>query len=80
MSDMAVNTTGIKNIDSIQTGELCKEAMIFSKDVMLENGFFISKIFMGGTFNEIVALGKKFLKKLRFLNLNLVEKTLKKVL
>ena len=27
MSDMAVNTTGIKNIDSIQTGELCKEAM-----------------------------------------------------
>ena len=35
---------------------------------------------MGGTFNEIVALGKKFLKKLRFLNLNLAEKTLKKVL
>ncbi len=31
MSDMAVNTTGIKNIDSIQTGELCKEAMIFAK-------------------------------------------------
>ena len=29
MSDMAINTTGIKNIDSIQTGELCKEAMIF---------------------------------------------------
>ena len=63
MSDMAVNTTGIKNIDSIQTGELCKEAMVFSKDVISKNGFFISKIFMGGTFNEIVALGKKFLKK-----------------
>ena len=31
MSDMAVNTTGIKNIDSIQTGELCKEAMFFCK-------------------------------------------------
>ena len=65
MSDMAVNTTGIKNIDSIQTGELCKEAMIFSKDVMLEKGFFISKIFMGGSFNEIVALGKKFFKEVR---------------
>ena len=62
MSDMAVNTTGIKNIDSIQTGELCKEAMIFSKDVILKNGFFISKIFMGRTFNEIVALGKKIFK------------------
>ena len=65
MSDMAVNTTGIKNIDSIQTGELCKEAMIFSKDVISEKGFFISKIFMGGTFNEIVALGKKIFKEVR---------------
>ena len=65
MSDMAVNTTGIKNIDSIQTGELCKEAMIFSKDVLIEKGFFISKIFMGGPFNEIVALGKKIFKEVR---------------
>ena len=65
MSDMAVNTTGIKNIDSIQTGELCKEAMIFSKEVMTENGVFISKIFMGGSFNEIVALGKKIFKEVK---------------
>ena len=65
MSDMAVNTTGIKNIDSIQTGELCKEAMFFSKDVILNNGFFISKIFMGSTFNEIVALGKKIFKEVK---------------
>jgi len=59
MSDMAIDTTGIKNIDSIQTGELCKEAMVFAKDLLNENGYFISKIFMGGTFNEIVAEGKK---------------------
>ena len=65
MSDMAVNTTGIKNIDSIQTGELSKEAMIFSKDVISEKGFFISKIFMGSTFNEIVALGKKIFKEVK---------------
>ena len=65
MSDMAVNTTGIKNIDSIQTGELCKEAMIFSKDVILKKGFFISKIFMGNSFNEIVALGKKLFKEVK---------------
>ena len=65
MSDMAVNTTGIKNIDSIQTGELCKEAMVFSKDIITENGFFISKIFMGSTFNEIVALGKKIYKEVK---------------
>ncbi len=65
MSDMAVDTTGIKNIDSIQTGELCKEAMFFAKDLMKENGYFISKIFMGGTFNEIVAEGKKHFKEVK---------------
>jgi 23S rRNA (uridine2552-2'-O)-methyltransferase len=65
MSDMAVNTTGIKDIDSIQTGELCKEAMIFSKDIISKDGFFISKIFMGSTFNEIVALGKKIFKEVK---------------
>jgi 23S rRNA (uridine2552-2'-O)-methyltransferase len=65
MSDMAVNTTGIKNIDSIYTGELCKEAMIFSKDIIADNGFFISKMFMGGTFNEIVAQGKSIYKEVK---------------
>ena len=65
MSDMAVDTTGIKNVDSIQTGELCKEAMFFAKDLMKDNGFFVSKIFMGGTFNEIVAEGKKYFKEVK---------------
>ncbi|WP_440932367.1 RlmE family RNA methyltransferase [Candidatus Pelagibacter sp.] len=65
MSDMAVNTTGIKNIDAIQTGELCMEAMIFSKDVLLSDGSFISKIFMGGSFNEIVAKGKEIFKEVK---------------
>ena len=65
MSDMAINTTGIKNVDSIQTGELCKEAMIFSKEVISEKGLFISKIFMGGTFNEIVEKKKKIFKEVK---------------
>ena len=65
MSDMAVNTTGIKNIDSIQTGELCMEAMIFSKDILQQDGSFISKIFMGGSFNEIVTKGKEIFKEVK---------------
>ena len=65
MSDMAVDTTGIKNIDSIQTGELCKEAMFFAKNLIKDNGYFISKIFMGGTFNEIVAEGKEYFKEVK---------------
>ena len=65
MSDMAVNTTGIKDIDAIQTGELCKESMHFSKEIIKNQGFFISKIFMGSTFNEIVALGKNIFKEVK---------------
>jgi 23S rRNA (uridine2552-2'-O)-methyltransferase len=62
LSDMAVNTTGNKNLDSIYTGELCIDAMNFSKEILCNNGKFISKIFMGSTFNEIVAQAKKIFK------------------
>ncbi len=62
LSDMAVNTTGNKNIDSIYTGELCMEAMQFSKNILKKNGKFISKIFMGSTFNEIINEAKKIFK------------------
>ena len=65
LSDMAVNTTGIKNVDSIQTGELCEEAMIFAKELLSKKGMFVSKIFMGSSFNEIVALGKKIFKEVK---------------
>ena len=65
LSDMAVNTTGIKNFDAIQTSELCKEAMIFAKDFLSKKGIFVSKIFMGSSFNEIVALGKKIFKEVK---------------
>ncbi len=65
VSDMAVNTTGIKDIDAIQTGELCKEAMIFSKEILSKDGIFISKIFMGRPFNEIIELGKKIFKEVK---------------
>ena len=62
ISDMAVNTTGNKNLDSIYTGELCIEAMKFSKETLKNDGKFISKIFMGSTFNEIVSEAKKIFK------------------
>ena len=63
VSDMAVNTTGNKNVDSISTGELCKEAMFFAKDMLRKDGKFISKIFMGSSFNEVVSMAKNVFKK-----------------
>ena len=59
VSDMAVNTTGNKNVDSLVTGELSIEAMNFSLKILKKNGIFVSKIFMGSSFNEIVADAKK---------------------
>ena len=59
VSDMAANTTGNKNVDSLVTGELSIEAMNFSLKILKKNGIFVSKIFMGSSFNEIVDSAKK---------------------
>ena len=63
ISDMAMNTTGNKNLDSIHTSELCLDAMRFSKEVLKKNGIFVSKIFVGSTFNEIIDESKKIFRK-----------------
>ena len=44
ISDMAVNTTGNKNLDSIVTGELSIEALNFSANILKKQGSFVSKI------------------------------------
>ena len=73
ISDMAVNTTGNKNLtQSIQVN--CMDAMKFSKETLRNDGKFISKIFMGSTFNEIISEAKKIFKESKVLNHWLVEK------
>ena len=62
ISDMAVNTTGNKNIDAIVTGELVTNSMEFARNILRPNGQFVSKIFMGSSFNEIVEASKKIFK------------------
>ena len=59
LSDMAVNTTGNKSVDSLVTGELSIEALNFSINTLKKQGIFVSKIFMGSSFNEIVEIAKK---------------------
>ena len=62
LSDMAVNTTGNKNLDVIYTTELFEEAIFFAREILKENGTFICKIFMGSTFKDIMLQSKKFFK------------------
>ena len=63
LSDMAANTTGNKNMDSLVTGELCMEAMDFAKEILKIDGKFVSKILMGSLFNDILLKAKKSFKK-----------------
>ena len=65
ISDMAVNTTGNKNLDSLVTGELTIKALNFSVNTLKKQGIFVSKIFMGSSFNEIVKIAKKKFKDVR---------------
>ena len=65
LSDMAENTTGNKIVDSISIGELCKEAIFFAKNMLNKNGTFVSKIFMGSSFNEIIAESRLIFKHIK---------------
>ena len=63
LSDMASNTSGNKELDAYRTGELCLNAMNLSKNVLHDNGVFLSKLFMGSIFKEINETAKKTFKK-----------------
>ena len=80
VSDMAVNTTGNKNVDSIVTGELSIEAMNFSLKILKKNGVFVSKIFMGSSLMKLLIVLRRILKNFIFINLPQAEKNLKKIL
>ena len=41
MSDMAVNTSGNKNLDSYKTGELCLKSMDLASKILNKNGVFL---------------------------------------
>ena len=63
ISDMAVNTSGNKSLDSYRTGELCLKAMDLAQNILNENGVFLSKLFMGSIFAEIDKKANEIFKK-----------------
>ena len=63
LSDMSINTSGNKNLDSYKTGELCLRAMDLAKDTLHQEGVFLSKIFMGSIYSEINEKANKYFKK-----------------
>ena len=66
ISDMAADTTGNKSLDSIRTNQLCLEILQLSPKVLVSNGVFVSKAFMGDDFDEIKKLAKTLFKDVKF--------------
>ena len=65
VSDMALNTTGNKNLDSFTTGNLSILAMDFASNILKKEGIFVSKIFMGSIFDEIRKKAEKVFKNIK---------------
>jgi 23S rRNA (uridine2552-2'-O)-methyltransferase len=59
---MSPNTTGNQELDSLRTGNLCLNALEFSRKILKTHAYFVSKIFMGAIFKEIHIRAKEIFK------------------
>ena len=59
ISDMAANTTGHKKTDHLRIVHLGELAIEFACEVLKPGGFFLAKMFQGGTENELLAILKR---------------------
>jgi len=66
ISDMAVNTTGNKDLDCIRTNALCAEVIEFSRFVINNKGILIAKVFNGQDFLGVKKLAENKFKKVNF--------------
>jgi 23S rRNA (uridine2552-2'-O)-methyltransferase len=65
LSDMAANTTGHKKTDHLRIVALAELAIHFATEVLAPGGFFMAKVFQGGTENELLDLLKRGFKTVR---------------
>lgn len=59
LSDMAPNTTGMKDIDHLRIMGLLETAYAFACEILNPNGTFVAKIFQGGTEQNLLNEMKK---------------------
>ena len=65
MSDMAANTTGHKKTDHLKIIGLAELAIHFATEVLAPGGFFVAKVFQGGTESDLLTLLKRDFKTVR---------------
>ncbi len=62
LSDMAVNTTGNKDLDSIKTNSIALDVIILSKAILKPKSFLLVKIFSGKDENILITNAKNYFK------------------
>ncbi len=65
LSDMAANTTGHKQTDSLRTAALADMALAFTEENLVRGGAFCSKVFQGGATPEMMARLKHLFKSVK---------------
>lgn len=59
LSDMAPNTTGMKDVDHLRIMGLLETAYAFACEILNKDGVFVAKIFQGGTEQNLLAEMKR---------------------
>lgn len=65
LSDMAAQTTGHASTDHIRTRALAEAGFSFAREVLKEGGAFITKVFAGGTHQELLVQLKQSFKSVK---------------
>ncbi len=65
MSDMAANTTGHKKTDHLKIVGLAELAIHFATEILAPGGFFVAKVFQGGTEGDLLTVLKRDFKTVR---------------
>lgn len=58
-SDMAANTTGHKKTDHLQIIALVEMALLFALEILAKDGYFVAKVFSGGTEQDVLHIMKQ---------------------
>jgi len=79
VSDLAPNTTGIKDLDQERSLDLCYRALEIAKKVLKKNGNLVVKIFDNNRLNEYVKEVRKNFKQVRIFKPNVSKKKSKEI-
>lgn len=79
LSDMAPNTTGSKDLDHLRILALIEMAIKFSKQVLVQNGSLVIKVFQGGLEQELFKQIYSSFKEVKYFKPNACRKESKEV-